>query len=620
MISQAHYLSFRLGGALRRIPGLYIIKSPNVSTFRIKGSHWTLSGAKDLNAYEYSYGGWLRLILLTRLTERECVFSIDDRLQVFFDGYLTDVVDGTPPVFPMGSPAQAVAALYLKNGIYFLQSLRGSYSFLLIDQQREKAWLAVDRRASRPCFYQLMDGGAVFSPEVQVIAGLSPCSLEVDPVSVVDFCFRGNFFRDQTIFKNVYKLPPAGLVTLNPYSTQVSTYWEYQFTSSGEKSEEEYGETGHFLIRQSVQRLLKVVKKPFISLSGGIDSRLVYAYFSEQAENGADVVTYDSNTGDAEDAAIAREIVRSTGHDIIVKRVNFGNFVEAVQDVVEIIDGRIEIIDAFPLMSVWNDLAESYHTIVNGHQCFHVLQDVTSKEKALLFPDIQYLKLSQVQRFRSWVRPEFQKALEEVLSDRIYHMIKRYASYHPKDLYFVLYFYQRMSNYLNGFSAFKLRLFEQARPLLDEDLLDFGCRLPLSMRNEKKILHLILQCKWPQFARFPVAKVGFLPGPEDYRKLLSMDKGAFEFFKEEMTHNLDDSLANFIDARKVLETLERLVRRESLPALGVKWYRKLPGVWRLLPPRAENLVEPMFLLLRLFQTNLYLKRLKFESSIHPSNG
>lgn len=619
MISHAHYLSFRLGGALRRVPGLYIIKSSGVSTFKNHRSHWTLSGAKDLNAYEYSYGGWLRLILLSRLTDRECVFSVDDRLQVFFDGYLTDVVDGNPSVFPMGSPAQTVADLYLKNGIYFLQSLRGSYSFALIDQQREKAWLAVDRRASRPCFYQLMDGGAVFSPEVQVIAGLSPCSLEVDPVSAVDFCFRGNFFGDRTIFKNVYKLPPAGLVALDPYTVQVSSYWEYQLISTEEKSEQEYCETGDLLIRQSVQRLLKVVKKPFISLSGGIDSRLVYAYFSEQAGNGVDVVTYNNSTGDGEDAAVACEIARSTGHDTIVKRVNLQNFVEAVQEVVEIIDGRIEIIDAFPLMSIWSDLAESYHTIVNGHQCFHVEQDVTSKEKALLFPDIQYLKLSQVQRFRSWVRPEFQERLEEVLSDRIYHMIKRYASYHPKDLYFVLYFYQRMSNYLNGFSAFKLRLFEQARPLLDEDLLDFGCRLPLSMRNEKKILHLILQRKWPQFARFPVAEVGFLPRPEDYRVLLSMDKDAFEFLKGEMTHNLDVSLANFIDARKVIDALERLVRSESLPALGVKWYHRLPGVWRLLPPRAQNLVEPMFLVLRLFQSNLYLKRLRFESSIHPSN-
>jgi hypothetical protein len=496
----------------------------------------------------------------------------------------------------------------MECGLNFLTQLRGSYSFLISDAHKQEMYIVTDRRCSRPCFYSLRPGGGfVFAPEVQHIARMIPNRPDVDVASALDFCTRGSFFLDKTMFNDIYKAPQAALFTLDKISFNISTYWDYRFADPDEKTDDEFCETFDHLLRQSVRRLARVVKKPFLSLSGGIDSRIVFGYFIQEFSGDFHVVSYANPQFSGDDCIIAKEISEAHSIPHTIKTIRTNDFPRGMNEFLKIFDGRIEFIDALPLINIWNQLAGQFDAIVNGHQCFSLdHRPIESPGQALNDPDIGFFYLNQVQRLVDWITPSGLPFLESEMKTRLDTVLQKNEETNPKLFKDRLYYIQRFANYLNGFTGAKMRVFEQARPLVDEDLIDAGLKIPLRLLEFKNILRQLLKNKLPKLSQYPLAEKGFLPSEKDYVKLLVDHQDARQFVTDEI-ENLVPELAGILDRSQVLKTLDALLEGRSLPVCGLKWYHRVPGVWRLLPPKSENKVSPIFLILRLAQTNRYIR-------------
>src|SRR5262249_10930675 len=82
----------------------------------------------------------------------------------------------------------------------------------------------------------------------------------------------------QTIFQNIWKLPPGHLLVADRRGVSVRQYWDLTFTGDGDASrEEEYLEQLDALVTEAV-RLRLISDVPLGAfLSGGIDSSTVVA-------------------------------------------------------------------------------------------------------------------------------------------------------------------------------------------------------------------------------------------------------------------------------------------------------------------------------------------------------
>jgi asparagine synthase (glutamine-hydrolysing) len=185
------------------------------------------------------------------------------------------------------------------------------FAFALWDRNRETLFLARDRLGVKPLYYaQLPDGHWIFGSELKALLVHPGLSRVIDPVAVEEYFAYGYVPDPRTIFKGVFKLPPACTLTLkrgSPAPAPVE-YWDAPFKVGPAPSEEDAREELIARLRESVKlRLISEVPLGAF-LSGGVDSSGVVAMMSGLSTD--PVVTCSISFGDPayNESAYARTV------------------------------------------------------------------------------------------------------------------------------------------------------------------------------------------------------------------------------------------------------------------------------------------------------------------------
>jgi len=169
-----------------------------------------------------------------------------------------------------------------------------------------------------------------------------------------------------------------------------------------------------------------------------------------------------------------------------------------------------------------------------------------------------------------------------------------------------IYYEQRIANYVNPFSASILRQAEQARPLLDENVVDFIASLPVNYRADKSFLERFVISRHPHVMHVPLAKKHSLPMSSHYVSLLKSDRTFREFLREGVTTDLNKNIKDFVDVERIQKILDALQEGSELPAPRLGWKSRIRGISRITGESFENRVHPILILLRLLQVSLFL--------------
>ncbi|KAF9262332.1 putative asparagine synthase [Marasmius fiardii PR-910] len=167
--------------------------------------------------------------------------------------------------------------LYKVYGLDSLLHLRGEFAFILYDQKRGLLFAARDRFGIKPLYYTLLDGGnkLLLASEMKALVPLG-WKPEWDVESIVQM---GEFSDDRTVFKGVYKLPPAHqLIFRRSGQLKIEPYWDHTYTPQDVPERRSL----EVMINGIQKRLIESVKARLRSdvplgvyLSGGIDSAVV---------------------------------------------------------------------------------------------------------------------------------------------------------------------------------------------------------------------------------------------------------------------------------------------------------------------------------------------------------
>ncbi len=149
-----------------------------------------------------------------------------------------------------------------------------------------RVFLAVDRFAIRTLCYRV-DGDALsFAHRADQLA--DPTT-EIDPQAIYDYLYFHSIPSPRTVYKGVYRLPPAHCAVFEEGRLTVAPYWQPEFEeprgASFDALRDEFGQ----LLRQAVRRQLDG-SKPACFLSGGTDSSTVAGLIGEV--NGRSAATY----------------------------------------------------------------------------------------------------------------------------------------------------------------------------------------------------------------------------------------------------------------------------------------------------------------------------------------
>ncbi|MBF0353744.1 MAG: asparagine synthase (glutamine-hydrolyzing) [Alphaproteobacteria bacterium] len=175
---------------------------------------------------------------------------------------------------------EAALAAYDVLGSAFVHELNGMYGIALYDQGR--LLLLRDRLGIKPLYWsRLSNGGILFASEPKALFASGLLSPEVDESSVTAYLTQGYVPAPATLYKGVYKLPPAYLMMVEPDgSIRFERYWRAMPRMAPENPQEEL----LALLEDSVRLQLRSDVPVGALLSGGIDSGLLVALAARQSE------------------------------------------------------------------------------------------------------------------------------------------------------------------------------------------------------------------------------------------------------------------------------------------------------------------------------------------------
>lgn len=136
-----------------------------------------------------------------------------------------------------------------------------------------RTFLAIDRFAMQTLCYRIVDGELRFAPRAD---DLADSTTEIDPQSVFEYLYSHVISSPRTIFKGIYRVPPAHYVLFEDGRLTVAPYWTPEFPEDDSRPFDSLRDEFRNLLRQAAARQLALNgDKAGCFLSGGTDSSTV---------------------------------------------------------------------------------------------------------------------------------------------------------------------------------------------------------------------------------------------------------------------------------------------------------------------------------------------------------
>lgn len=183
--------------------------------------------------------------------------------------------------FKTTSDTEVMLHMYRHYGQDSLAQFNGMFAFAVWDKQKQELLIARDRVGIKPLYYSITEKGIVFASELKALLAILGQKTEVNRKIIDSYMSLGYCPTEETLFKNIYKLPPGHSLTIKNETVDITPYWDIEFDKSEDKGEAYYVEEAERLFKDAVELQLRSDVPLGVFLSGGVDSSAVVAMMHE---------------------------------------------------------------------------------------------------------------------------------------------------------------------------------------------------------------------------------------------------------------------------------------------------------------------------------------------------
>lgn len=174
-------------------------------------------------------------------------------------------------------------------GVEALRRFNGMFALGFWDRQKQSLLLARDRYGIKPLYYSQSSTELLFASEQKAITANSRFKKELDEDGLREYLTFQNIFTEKTLLKNMNLLPAGHFQEISltgDRQLRSHCYWDYHFSEPTESiPDEEYIEELDRLFTQAVNRQLVSDVELGSYLSGGMDSGSITAIASKSIPN-----------------------------------------------------------------------------------------------------------------------------------------------------------------------------------------------------------------------------------------------------------------------------------------------------------------------------------------------
>ena len=177
-------------------------------------------------------------------------------------------------------PALAIARGWGDFGAKLPTVMSGSFALAVLEPQRKRAFLAIDRMGVERLCYARRNAQLVFGASVQCVAVHPAVGCDIDPQAVYDYLYFQMIPSPRTLYRGVEKLLPGQSLLLDNGDARLDFYWQADYAAEAGRSFESYRGSFRELLRQAVGSAADQ-SRVAVFLSGGTDSSTVVGALTE---------------------------------------------------------------------------------------------------------------------------------------------------------------------------------------------------------------------------------------------------------------------------------------------------------------------------------------------------
>ncbi len=288
---------------------------------------------------EHAGLGMRRLSIIDLSTGHQPMASEDGSKQIIFNGEIYNYqqlrlgLEQRGHRFKTQSDTEVILRQYEQDGPMCVQKFNGMFAFAIWDTKSKSLFLARDRMGVKPLYYYWDGRKFLFASEIKVLLATGLVPRELNERALWDYLTFRYVPQPQSIWRNVYKLPPGHSLTicLEDSEPRPLRYWDIPYVERSEPRPEEQ------LLHEFEELFIEAVRLRLIAdvpvgilLSGGLDSSSVAAAVAELHNaqlNSFSVAFRDSPN--INELPYARQVAQHVGlnhHEIIIGEKEFMDF------------------------------------------------------------------------------------------------------------------------------------------------------------------------------------------------------------------------------------------------------------------------------------------------------
>ena len=435
--------------------------------------------------------------------------------------------------FRSKSDTEVIIHLYEEFGTHCLEHLNGMFAFALWDAKQKTLFLARDRIGKKPLHYSTAQGNFVFASEIKALLQHPAVERKLDFASLNKYLAYEYVPAPHTIFQSIKKLEPGHYLIYRRGKAVISQYWDIPIEDHpiSDKTEAQYVDELEELLQRAVDSRLVADVPVGLFVSGGLDSGLVAA-MARKAKDNLECFSIGFEESSFDESRYAERIARSLGIKHHLKIFNAGAMLGMVERLPDFLDEPLADPSILPLYLLSKFAAEHMKVVLSGDggdELFAGYQTYQAHKLVTLYDALpgflkesikmaafhlpvshaylsldyklkQFLRgvgVSSEIRFFLWRGAFNNTERSELLSPEIrsqlhkenaYEEIYRYVrqSGLTKELERILYLsmklYLQDNNLVTVDRASMANGLEVRSPLLDRDVVEFVCRLPMEYK------------------------------------------------------------------------------------------------------------------------------------------
>ena len=198
--------------------------------------------------------------------------------------------------FHTSSDTEVILAMYERYGERFIEKLPGMFAFALWDDESRELFCARDRFGEKPFYYAFGPRRELlFASEIKALLASGLVTPVLKTASLLHYLRRLYIHPHQTIYENIYTLPPAHILRYVQGTLSIERYWNFPALRESIDMQEAVEEFRR-LLSNAVKRCLVADVPVGAFLSGGLDSSTIVAAASAHTKQ---LRTFSFGFGDA---------------------------------------------------------------------------------------------------------------------------------------------------------------------------------------------------------------------------------------------------------------------------------------------------------------------------------